>query len=181
MIRIAITGPESTGKSELARALAKHYHTVWVPEYARAYLDNLGRPYDYEDILKIAQGQVRGEAAQLKKASRFLFVDTELLVLKIWCGVKYGKCHRWIENGLKRQDYDLYILTDIDLPWQPDPLREHPDRRKELFDLYLDELKKRNLKFEIVKGFGQERLNNALDKIEKIFGDGGLTTKTRKD
>lgn len=167
--RIAITGPESTGKSELATALAKHYHTVWVPEYARAYLNELRRPYEYEDLLKIAKGQVRGEEAQMKNAQGFLFADTELLVLKIWCSVKYGKCHRWIEDGLKKQDYDLYLLTDIDLPWQPDPLREHPDKRKELFDLYLDELKKRNLKFEIVNGFGAQRLANAVKCIEKRF------------
>jgi len=167
--RIAITGPESTGKSELAEALAAHYQTVWVPEYAREYLDELHRAYNYEDILLIAKGQVKGEKEIRKKANRFLFVDTEMIVLKIWCEVKYGKCHPSILNRLSKQNYDLYLFTDIDLPWQPDPLREHPDKRRELFNLYLDELKKRNLPFEIVSGFGQKRLENAVMMIEKRF------------
>jgi NadR type nicotinamide-nucleotide adenylyltransferase len=169
--RIAITGPESTGKSELAKALAEHYRTVWVTEYAREYLDNLGRPYDYDDILKIAMAQVRGEEEQVKKARDYLFADTEMLVLKIWCDVKFGKCHSWIDERLKKQDYDLYLLTDIDLPWQPDPLREHPDKRKELFELYLSELKKRKLPFEIVNGLGRQRVKNAAEIIGKRFKD----------
>ena len=167
--RIAITGPESTGKSELAKGLAGRYNTLWVPEYAREYLNKLGRPYEYEDILSIAKGQVSGEEEQLEKAQGFLFVDTEMIVLKIWCEVKYKKCHQWILDQLEKQQYDLYLLPDIDLPWQPDPLREHPDKRKELFDLYLDELKRRNLPFEIVDGFGEQRLANAVKCIEKRF------------
>ena len=164
--RIAIIGPESTGKSDLAKALAEHYQTALVPEYARDYLNNLNRPYDYEDILLIAKGQVKEEREMLENANQFLFVDTEMIVLKIWCEVKYGKCHSWILNQLKEQKFDLYLLTDIDLPWQPDPLREHPDKRSELFHLYLDELKKRNLPFEIVNGFGQQRLLNATMHVE---------------
>jgi NadR type nicotinamide-nucleotide adenylyltransferase len=167
LIRIAITGPESTGKSELAQGLAKYYNTMWVPEYAREYLNNLERPYEYEDILTIAKGQVKGEKEMRTQAGRFLFADTEMLVLKIWCDVKYGKCHPWILDKLEKQNYDLYLLTDIDLPWQPDPLREHPDMRKELFDLYLGELEKRKLPFEIVRGLGQQRLKDAVGKIEK--------------
>ena len=172
LIRIAITGPESTGKSDLAKNLAEHYRTVWVPEYAREYLDKLNREYNYEDILLIAKGQVKAETGMLEKANRFLFADTEMIVLKIWCEVKYGKCHPWILNQLAKQNYDLYLLTDIDLPWQPDPLREHPDKRRELFNLYLDEMKKRNLPFEIVSGFGDQRLANAIEIIEKRFKTG---------
>jgi NadR type nicotinamide-nucleotide adenylyltransferase len=169
LIRIAITGPESTGKSELAKRLAVHYNTLWVPEYARVYLNELGRPYEYEDILSIAKGQVKGELDLLEKAEGFLFIDTEMLVLKIWCEVKYKKCHQWILDQLEKQAYDLYLLSDIDLPWQPDPLREHPDRRKELFELYLDELKKRNLSFEIISGFDKQRLVNAVKHIDQRF------------
>jgi NadR type nicotinamide-nucleotide adenylyltransferase len=172
LIRIAITGPESTGKSDLAKALAEYYQTVWVPEYAREYLNNLNRDYIYKDILLIAKGQVKGEEEILEKTNRFLFADTEMIVLKIWCEVKYRKCHPWILNQLAKQKYDLYLLTDIDLPWQPDPLREHPDKRRELFNLYLDELKKKDLPFEIVSGFGDQRLANAIEIIEKRFKTG---------
>jgi NadR type nicotinamide-nucleotide adenylyltransferase len=165
--RIAITGPESTGKSDLAKALAEHYQTVWVQEYARDYLNNLNCPYDYKDILKIAKGQVKAEEKILKYSNRLIFVDTEMIVLKIWCEVKYGKCHPWILDRLTEQNFELYLLTDIDLPWQPDPLREHPNKRRELFNLYLDELKKRNLPFEIINSFGQQRLLNAIMHVEK--------------
>ena len=156
----------------MAKALAEHYRTVWVPEYAREYLNNLNREYNYEDILLIAKGQVKGEEEILEMANRFLFVDTEMIVLKIWCEVKYGKYHPWILSQLEKQNYDLYLLTDIDLPWQPDPLREHPDKRRELFNLYLDELKKQNLPFEIINGIGKKRLENAMEIIEKRFKAG---------
>jgi NadR type nicotinamide-nucleotide adenylyltransferase len=170
--RIAITGPESTGKSELAEALAKYYKTVWVPEYAREYLDELKRPYDYEDILRIAKGQVNAEKEMIKNARQFIFVDTEMIVLKIWCEVKYGKCHSWIMDQLARQNYPLYLLTDIDLPWQPDPLREHPDKRGELFELYKMELQNRHLPCEIVSGMDKQRLYNAIKCIESSLLNG---------
>jgi NadR type nicotinamide-nucleotide adenylyltransferase len=169
MIRkIAITGPESTGKSMLAAKLASYFHTVWVPEYAREYLEQLGRPYTEGDILQIAQGQMANEELQLPKANRFLFCDTELLVTKIWSEVKYKRCHPWILESLEVNRYDLYLLCDIDLPWQYDPLREHPDQRQYLFDLYHSELKSRNFPFAIVCGTGPDRLANAVEIIKQL-------------
>jgi len=167
-LKIAITGPESTGKSVLARDLAGHYHTDWIPEYARGFLDSLSRPYHYDDILHIAKQQVNSinNATKINSA-KFLFCDTELTVIKIWCKYKYGRCHPWILERHKEQVFDLYLLTDIDLPWQPDPLREHPDRRQELFDLYKKELGKQQWPFEIVGGSGQSRLQNAIRIIEE--------------
>ena len=94
MIRkIAITGPESTGKTWLAENLAARYNTFWVPEFARRFLYGLGRPYNYEDILYIAKKQFIQNEEAFSKASHFLFCDTELIVTKIWCQVKYGQCH----------------------------------------------------------------------------------------
>lgn len=165
--RIAITGPESTGKSWLANELAKKYQCMWVPEYARTYLEKLNRPYTYDDILAIAHGQMAGENIALLTADRFLFSDTECLVTKIWCDVKFGKCHEWISQQIEQMPHDLYLLCDIDLPWEPDPLREHPHLRKYLFNLYFDELKARNLPFEVVSGTGEARLQCAIDAINK--------------
>ena len=164
--RIAITGPESTGKSMLAAQLAAHYHTVWVPEYAREYLALLGKPYEEEDIVLIAQGQLLSEESQLKNAGHFLFCDTELLVTKIWSEVKYKRCDPWILNTVATHRYDLYLLCDIDLPWQYDPLREHPHERQYLFDLYLNELNNRMFPFAVVRGTGPDRLANAIKIIE---------------
>jgi len=169
--RIAITGPESTGKSELAEAMAKHYHTAWVPEVARSYLEKLNRNYTYDDILKIARKQIENENKIAGQAIGILFCDTDLIVTKIWCEFKYGRCHQWILDQIENHKYDLYLLTDIDLPWQPDPLREHPDNRKEIFGLYLKELKQRKLPFEIVSGLGDERINNAMQIINSNFGN----------
>jgi NadR type nicotinamide-nucleotide adenylyltransferase len=168
---IAVTGPESTGKSVLAKQLAEHYQTVWVPEFARSYLENLGRAYTEKDILEIAKGQVRAEETAATSANGFLFCDTELIVTKIWSEVKYRRCDPWIINGVERQSYDLYLLCDIDLPWEYDPLREHPHIRKDLFRLYHKELTVRNFSFAIVRGVGPRRLENAIDAIERFDFD----------
>ena len=169
LTRIAITGPESTGKSQLAVELAAHYHTVWVPEVARTYLEKLDRPYTLDDVLNIAKEQERLEREMRSRATGLLFCDTELLVTKIWSEFKYGSCDPWILEQLVLQDFDLYLLCDIDLPWQEDPLREHPHRRKELFDLYLQEMQERKWPYRIVEGYGSARLDNALSHIESLL------------
>ena len=167
--KIAITGPESTGKSVLSQQLADHYHTCWVPEYARGYIDKLNRPYDQEDILLIAKGQVRSEQACYKKANSFLFCDTELIVTKIWSEVKFGNCNEWILSKIIEHRYDLFLLCDIDLRWEDDPQREHPYERDYLFNLYKKELTSRDFPFFVISGFGKERLNNAIRAIETFF------------
>lgn len=166
--RIAITGPESTGKSILAEQLAVHFQTVWVPEIAREYLDHLGRPYEEKDILLIAQGQLEHEKKQIKSALGYLFCDTELIVTKIWSEVKYNRCDPWIVKNIITHRYDLYLLCDIDLPWQYDPLREHPDQRQFLFGLYFNELKNRNFPFSVIRGSGKDRLQNAVKTIDNF-------------
>ncbi|MCK9422317.1 MAG: ATP-binding protein [Bacteroidales bacterium] len=166
--RIAITGPESTGKSMLSEQLAAHYNTVWVPEFARAYLADLNRSYKEEDIVYIAQQQLLNEERHSTVANRFLFCDTEFIVTKIWSDVKYGHCDPWILRTIENHRYDLFLLCDIDLPWEYDPQREHPDKRKFLFDLYLHELIVRNFPFFVVRGLGPERLNQAVKKIDNF-------------
>lgn len=168
MKTVAITGPESTGKSQLAAELAAHYHTLWVPEYAREYLSSLGRAYEYADILKIARKQCRMMKDAVLKDKEILFFDTELIVTKIWCDVKYGKCHPWILKNIDKQLVDLYLLTDIDLPWQDDPLREHPHLREHLFALYKSELETRGFRFAVISGIGEERLKNAIQVLEAM-------------
>jgi NadR type nicotinamide-nucleotide adenylyltransferase len=167
--RIAITGPESTGKSKLAEQLAEAYDTVFVPEYAREYIDRLNRPYTREDILEIAKGQAGREDEAAGRAHGFLFADTELIVTKIWSEVKYGVCDPWILGEIERRKYDLILLCYIDIPWENDPQREHPHMREKLFQLYFDELSERQLPFAVVSGLGMERLSNAVKEIERRF------------
>ena len=167
--RISITGPESTGKSWLAENLARHYSTSWVPEYSREYLSSLGRPYRPEDIVNIAKGQLRIENEAALKSDSMLFCDTDLLVNMIWSEFKYGHCDPWILDQAMIHRYDLYLLCNIDLPWEADPLREHPDKRKILFDLYQNNLEKMDVKWVVISGTGNERLMNAIKAVESAL------------
>lgn len=167
MIRkIAVTGPESTGKSWLAEQLAQVYQTVWVPEFARTFLTQLGRPYEEADILTIAKNQIQREKELEAKANNLLFCDTELLVTKIWSEVKYNRCDPWIIQTMETHPYNLYLLCNIDIPWESDPQREHPHLREYLFTLYYREMRKRNWTFHIVSGLGDQRLHQAIKFIE---------------
>lgn len=170
-IKVAVTGPESTGKSWLAEHLAGHYRTLWVPEYSREYLQAIDRPYDYKDILKIAGGQLKAENAVLEKLgdNPLLFCDTEFIVTKIWCEVKFGRCHNYIDTLVRNHHYDLYLLCDIDLPWEFDPLREDPDRRPFLFDLYKNVLESNGFPYRIVRGSGNDRLVNAIKMVDELL------------
>ncbi|MDX1627082.1 MAG: ATP-binding protein [Fulvivirga sp.] len=166
--KIAITGPESTGKSTLAADLARHYHTVWVPEFARSYLEKINRPYNETDLLNIARGQWNEEIRLTPEASNgFLFSDTEMLVLKIWSMHKYGRCHPEILEKLNNPSYDLYLLCDIDLPWEADPQREHPHLREHFLQLYMLELDALHVPYEIITGKSADRKKQAVEAIDR--------------
>ena len=164
--KIAIVGPESTGKSELAAQLAREFETEWVPEYARFFIDRLSRPYEESDLLEIAKGQLAWEDDKASYASKFLFCDTNLIVIKIWSEHKYGKTDPWIETQLSERSYDFYLLSAIDLPWRPDPQREHPDKRSYFFDVYKQYLIDRQLPFAIVTGEEEDRLQSAITALQ---------------
>jgi len=167
--RVAIVGPECTGKTDLARFLANHYQTHWVPEFARTYLETLDRPYMQEDLTSIAFGQIQSEDLSVKQANRFLFCDTNLVVIKIWSEFKYGSCDPAIITLMQQQTYDLHLLTDVDLPWEDDPLREHPHKRQELFNLYEAELKGSKTKFTIIRGDYTARRAAAVKAVEEML------------
>ncbi len=169
LVKIAIVGPESTGKSALANDLAAHFHTTWVEEYAREYLEALGRPYESWDLNLIAQGQLQAEKKAESSANRILFCDTNLLVIKIWSEFRYGFCDREILRAMNLHGYDHYLLTDIDLPWTPDPLREHPHAREELLEIYRQSLLSEKLPFSLIQGLGKDRLENALSFLEPVL------------
>jgi len=170
--KIAVTGPESTGKSLLCEQLADHYNTLYVPEYAREYVDCLDRPYRKEDILVIAREQVAREARAEASANGFLFCDTELIVARIWEKYKYGTCHPWILRQIEQNRYGLYLLCDIDLPWDPDPQREYPHMRGFFFDWFRRELDGHAFPYRIISGNKQERLDNAIAAIDAFFNTG---------
>lgn len=170
MIRkIVVVGPESTGKSELCQHLSSHYQTEWVPEYARFYLDRLDREYEEHDLKSMAEGQLIWEDDKAEYANQYLFCDTNLIVFKVWSDHKYGRTDSWIENQLEERAYDFYLLNNIDIPWTPDPQREHPNMRKHFFKIYKDYLEDNNLPFAVVSGIEGDRKKCAVEAIESFF------------
>lgn len=167
-MKIAIVGPECTGKSDLAAYLAEYFNTVWVPEYARGYLDNLVRPYEPQDLLTIAHGQLRLENEWAINANKFLFCDTTLLVIKVWSEFKFGTCDPEILTALADTSYDLHLLTYVDIPWEDDPQREHPDKREELFRIYRQELTAMNVPFIEIRGPREQRRKTAVEAVRKL-------------
>lgn len=160
MKKIVIIGPECTGKSTLTKALANHFNSPYIREYAREHIDSLDRNYQRDDILTIAQKHVELED-NIKPNSKYLFLDTDLIACKVWSEFKYGQCHPWILEQIEKLYYDHYLLCDIDIPWINDGLREHPNHRKELFDIYTKELTDLNKSFSVISG--EHRLQDSID------------------
>ncbi len=169
MKKIVITGPESSGKTTLARQLAQHLKTEAVEEYAREYLNQLSRPYVETDLLEIAKGQLANEQAHESGKGGVLIIDTSLEVIKIWSEVKFGRVDPWILEALEKHKKDFYLLCRPDLPWEFDPLRENPNDRWLLYDLYEKQLKSMQVPFAVISGPGEQRFNNAVRELRKFL------------
>jgi NadR type nicotinamide-nucleotide adenylyltransferase len=168
--KVVITGPESTGKSTLAEQLAKHYHSEFIPEYARTYVEKLNRPYVYEDLEHIAKRQIQDLKTYESNSNNIFFLDTYLIITKVWFDVVFHKHPDWIIESIKNSNIDLYLLCATDLPWQPDSVRENGgEKREQLFTMYQQELEKYGLNYRIVRGLGEERLDNATLFVDKIL------------
>lgn len=170
--RVAIVGPECTGKTSLAQRLSKVFATEWVPEYARGYLDKLVLPYTPGDLLNIAQGQMRIEDEFYRDANGVLICDTNLLVIKIWGDFKFGTTDPWVLGEMAKRPYDLWLLTNIDVAWEEDPQREHPTKRQELYEIYKRELNSLRVPYLEIKGDETERINEATKAIQKLLMNG---------
>jgi NadR type nicotinamide-nucleotide adenylyltransferase len=169
VIRICVFGPESTGKSTLTRQLADHFLTVAVPEYARTHLERQSGRIEPEDIEWIARGQAACEDALALQANRLMFCDTDLLTTTIWSDRLFGKCPDWIPAEAERRRYDLYLLTDVDVPWVADPVRYLPDDRRSFFDKCLSELESRGRPYVRIYGDSQQRLRLAIEAVESLL------------
>lgn len=172
-IKVVVFGPESTGKSTLSQQLAEHYNTVFVPEYSRIYAEmkllcneNLSK----DDVLDIAHGQLKLETELLPKANKIIFCDTDLLETKVYSEMYYnGYCPPQLEDFAKKKTCDLYLLTYIDLPWIADTIRDKPQRREEQFNIFESALIKYHKSYEIIKGNEDERLQNAIQVVDKLL------------
>ena len=168
--KIAIVGPESTGKSTMSQLLAKHYHVAWVPEYARYYCEHLSSPYTLQDELNMYYGQIALEDAVLTtNENDYVICDTTFITVKIWSDEVLGETPEIVLKALPERSYDLYLLMDIDLPWQDDPLRDFPNQREHFMEVWHRELKALNANYKVVGGIGADRVKNAINVIDDFL------------
>lgn len=160
-----ITGPESTGKTTLAKMLAQEFEAELLEEYARTYLYQLDRPYEKGDVELMA---AKHQELEDQLPESLAFLDTDLTVFQVWIHEKYQEELSWIHDQLKRGINKLYLLCDVDVPWEPDPQREHPDLndRKRLFDAYRNLLDRYNLKYHVVSGDIPARMKKCREIID---------------
>ncbi|RZK37971.1 MAG: NadR [Pedobacter sp.] len=168
--KIAIVGPESTGKSTMSQLLAKHYKVSWVPEYARYYCENLIAPYTLQDEVNMYYGQVALEDAILVTTENyFIICDTTFVTVKIWSDEMLGETPQLVLDALPKRPYDLYLLMDIDLPWQDDPLRDFPNQREYFMEVWHKELKALDANYKVISGLGDVRIQNATKAIDEFL------------
>ncbi len=167
MKKISIIGAESTGKSTLAKTLASYFNSQYIPEYAREYINNLNRKYNYNDLIIIAKKQI--ELEKNYSNNKFIFLDTDLIITKIWFLEVFKKTPKWIDKEILGNKADFYLLCNNDIKWIPDPVRENGgERRDYLFNLYENELIKINASYKIIKGKGNERFENAKKTVQNL-------------
>lgn len=172
IIKIAMFGPESTGKTTLSKQLADHFQTVWTPEFAREYLqekwNSSQRICEPEDLLPIAIGQVKLENDSLLTANKYLFCDTNLMVTKVFSEIYYNFCDPALDKAASKHRYDLFFLTNIDVPWTKDDLRDKPLDRENTFETFKRALIENKKPFVTISGTPEQRFHKALQILSDL-------------
>lgn len=169
ILKIAVVGPESTGKSAMSAYLAKHYQTVWVPEYARGYCEKLTGDCTWQDEINMYHGQLALEKELLPQANKLLICDTTFITIKIWSEEMFGRAPQEVLDELPKHTYDFYLLLDIDLPWEDDPLRNFPTMREHFMNVWHQELQALNARYTVISGLGQQRYNRAVEAVNNFL------------
>lgn len=180
LLRVVLYGPESTGKTMLSQQLAEHFGCLWVPEFARGYLetkrayyDPYGRKADEicqpQDIPPIVIGQIASEDAFLEQTKNLLVCDTNPLMTYVYNKYYFHQDDQWITDVVTQRQYDLYLLTNIDIPWVADSLRDRPDQREELYALFKSELDKRKFPYTVVQGNYESRLKICIQAVDQAL------------
>jgi NadR type nicotinamide-nucleotide adenylyltransferase len=196
ILKIAVIGPESTGKSTLSEQLANHYHTLWVPEYAREYCSTLTHECTLEDEMNMFYGQLASEDAAIEslqsstshesratsheithhskleaRSSKLLICDTTIVTVKIWCEHVFESCPIEVQKVFEERTYDLYLLMDIDLPWMEDPLRDFPHLREYFMQWYIRLMNESNANYKVISGTNEQRFENAVKAIDNFLAN----------
>ncbi len=141
----------------------------WIPEHAREYVENLNRPYTYEDVINIAKQQIDAYKTAIALGRSVVIFDTFLVITKVWFTEVFGKMPNWLEEELGEINIDLHLLCYPDLKWVDDGVRENESKREYLYERYKAELENYNFAYEVVKGEGEERLQQAYYHINQLI------------
>jgi NadR type nicotinamide-nucleotide adenylyltransferase len=168
LIRVVLTGSESTGKTALARQLADHYKVEPAPEFVREFARRKGAPIDFLDTEAIALGQIALEEKYASRATHLLVQDTDLLSTVVYCKHYYGKCIDWIEKAAHTRRPNLYLLLEIDVPWVADDVRDRETRREEMQQLFRTVVAESGSPWAVVQGSWDDRLRMAREAIDRL-------------
>lgn len=169
MIRVVLTGSESTGKSTLATGLAAHYGVECVPEFVREYAARKNGPIGMEDHDAIGRGQIALEEHYIARARGLVVQDTDLLSTVVYCEHYWGHCPPWIVAAARERRPDLYLLCEIDLPWIEDGIRDRGHMREEMQALFRAAVQRSGARFAGIEGDGDVRLARAIAEIERVL------------
>lgn len=176
---VCVFGPESTGKTTLCADLAAHFNTTWVPEYARFYLEARGGACQAADMPAIARGQAALTASKRKAARRLLFCDTDPWATELWSKALFGACDPAIPQWAGAMSADLYLLTDVDVPWVDDSVRYLPEKRREFFAACQALLEREGLPYVVIRGDWAARRQTAIDAVATLIDTGKLAKQSR--
>jgi nicotinamide riboside kinase len=179
LVRVCLFGPESTGKTTLATALARHYSTVHATEYVRGYLDATGSAGTLADVPWIARGQRAAEIASARQADRVLVCDTNLATILLWSELLFGAAPAWLRAEAMLQTYDVWLLTGIDVPFEPDPQRcfPHPEDRARLMAACEEMLARVGVVPVRLTGSRDARMADACMAIDRALAQRGAASR----
>lgn len=169
MIRVVLTGSESTGKSTLGARLAARYAAELVPEFVRDFAQRNGGVIDFSDHGPIAKGQMALEDEYAARADRLLLQDTDLLSTVVYCRHYFGRCPAWIEDAARERRPSLYLLCEIDAPWVADGVRDRGERRDEMQQLFRDAVTESGARFVVLEGDLERRESKAIAAIDSLL------------
>ena len=168
ILRVTVTGSESTGKTQLAERLARFYRTAWAREFSREYASHKAAPLDASDVEPIARGQMRLEDEALQRAHEIVLLDTDLVSTVVYAEHYYGSCPDWVKRAARERLADLYLLCDIDVAWIPDPQRDRPRAREEIHRAFEEMLQQFGARYALLQGTWEEREMRAVDAIDAL-------------
>lgn len=169
-IKVVVTGPESTGKTTLSKALAEKLKADFYPETAREYMENLKRPYIFDDVLKVAEIQKVAIENASQSANQLIIFDTHMIITRVWFEVVYHQCPKWIISFSENLDVDLFLICNTDIPWVPDEVRENGGEKREwLLKRYIELIGKLGYRHEIISGNFSNRMKKSISAIDKLM------------